>query len=286
MRDVHDHRFAGDVEQHHAVRARRIIGAPQLAVASQHIDAVRVAVGELPPFQAALNAGARSVMAAFNEVDGVPMHAHEALIDGVLRDRWGWDGILVSDYTGVMELIPHGVAADSGEAGLLALRAGVDVDMVSAIYLRKVPALVRAGRIPESQLDDAVRRVLRAKYQLGLFEDPYRYSDTTRERTLALAPEHLADLVHGLRHSGAALAHSPARFWPWQGGLWLEDDSVVEQGIIRYSLILPFVVLHLVRASRHPDHGHDVSAATAAAWNTRTSRYPTLPASRSTFCSP
>ena len=147
----------------------------------------------LPPFKAAIDAGAGSVMASFNDLNGVPLHAHEQLIDGVLREEWGWDGILVSDYTGVMELIPHGVAEDSGEAGVLALRAGVDVDMVSAIYLRKVPALVRAGRIPESQLDDAVRRVLRAKYELGLFDDPYRYSDTTRERTLALAPEHLAE---------------------------------------------------------------------------------------------
>ena len=147
----------------------------------------------LPPFRAAIEAGAGSVMASFNDLNGVPMHAHRELINGVLRDEWGWNGVLVSDYTGLMELIPHRHAADSGEAGVLGLAAGVDVDMVSAIYLRKVPALVRAGRIPESQVNDAVRRVLRAKYRLGLFEDPYRYSDTTRERTLALAPAHLAE---------------------------------------------------------------------------------------------
>ena len=147
----------------------------------------------LPPFRAAIEAGAGSVMASFNDLNGVPMHAHDALIDGVLRGEWGWDGVLVSDYTGIMELIPHRVAADSGEAGVLGLDAGVDVDMVSAIYLREVPALVRSGRIPQSQVDDAVRRVLRAKYRLGLFEDPYRYSDTTRERELALAPAHLAE---------------------------------------------------------------------------------------------
>ena len=147
----------------------------------------------LPPFRAAVEAGAGSVMASFNDLNGVPMHAHRELINGVLRSEWGWDGVLVSDYTGLMELIPHRVAADSNEAGVLGLAAGVDVDMVSAIYLRKVPALVRAGRIPESQVNDAVRRVLRAKYRLGLFEDPYRYSDTTRERALALAPAHLAE---------------------------------------------------------------------------------------------
>ncbi len=147
----------------------------------------------LPPFRAAIEAGAGSVMASFNDLNGVPMHAHDALINGVLRGEWGWDGVLVSDYTGIMELIPHRIARDSGEAGALGLAAGVDVDMVSAIYLRKVPALVRSGRIPQAQVDEAVRRVLRAKYRLGLFVDPYRYSDTTRERTLALAPAHLAE---------------------------------------------------------------------------------------------
>ncbi|HEU4630359.1 MAG TPA: beta-glucosidase BglX [Gemmatimonadaceae bacterium] len=142
----------------------------------------------LPPFHAAVNAGARSVMAAFNEIDGVPMHANEAMIDGVLRDRWGWDGVLVSDYTGIMELIPHGVAADSAEAARLALDAGVDVDMVSNFYFRFLPAELRAGRVPMAVVDSAVRRVLRAKYELGLFDDPYRYSSPARERALTMTP--------------------------------------------------------------------------------------------------
>jgi beta-glucosidase len=155
----------------------------------------------LPPFQAAVNAGARSVMAAFNEVDGVPMHAHEALIDGVLRDRWGWDGILVSDYTGVMELLHHGIAADSAEAGRLALLAGVDVDMVSNIYYKDLPAEVRADRVPMAVVDSAVRRVLRAKYEIGLFEDPYRYSSVARERALTLAPAFVAEAREMARKS-------------------------------------------------------------------------------------
>jgi beta-glucosidase len=146
----------------------------------------------LPPFRAAVAAGAQSVMAAFNEVGGIPMHAHGGLINGVLRDKWGFDGVLVSDYTGVMELIPHGVAADSAEAGILGLRAGVDVDMVSTIYLNHLPRMVRAGRVREAEVDEAVRRVLRAKYRLGLFHDPYRYSDPARERAVTLAPEHIA----------------------------------------------------------------------------------------------
>jgi beta-glucosidase len=144
----------------------------------------------LPPFHAALDAGARSVMASFNEIAGVPVHASERLIDGLLRGEWGWNGVLVSDYTGVLELIPHGVAADSASAGALALRAGVDVDMVSRIYFRKLPPLVRSGRIAMRDVNAAVRRVLQAKYELGLFDDPYRYSDTARERRMLLAAEH------------------------------------------------------------------------------------------------
>jgi beta-glucosidase len=146
----------------------------------------------LPPFHAAIDAGARSVMGAFNEIAGVPMHASERLIDGLLRGEWGWNGLLVSDWTGVLELIPHGVAADSAAAGALALRAGVDVDMVSRIYFRKLPPLVRSGRVTTRDIDAATRRVLRAKYDLGLFEDPYRYSDTARERRTLLAAEHRA----------------------------------------------------------------------------------------------
>ncbi|MGH7665132.1 MAG: beta-glucosidase BglX [Gemmatimonadaceae bacterium] len=146
----------------------------------------------LPPFHAAVDAGVGSIMAAFNEVDGIPMHAHRHLIEDLLRDDWGFDGVLVSDYTGIRELIAHGVAANAAEAGALALRAGVDIDMVSGIYLAELPALVRAGTVRESQVDDAVSRVLRAKYVLGLFDDPYRYSDPARERAATLTPEHIA----------------------------------------------------------------------------------------------
>jgi beta-glucosidase len=155
----------------------------------------------LPPFHAAANAGARSVMAAFNEVDGVPMHANGALIDGVLRREWGWDGILVSDYTGIMELLNHGDAADSAEAARIALDAGVDVDMVSTFYLTKLPAEVRAGHVRVAVIDSAVRRVLRAKYERGLFEDPYRYSSVARERALTLAPAFVAEARDMARRS-------------------------------------------------------------------------------------
>ncbi|KAF1710697.1 beta-glucosidase BglX [Pseudoxanthomonas kalamensis DSM 18571] len=143
----------------------------------------------LPPFRAAVEAGAGSVMAAFNDLNGVPMHANKSLIEDVLRKQWGFDGILVSDYTGVWELVKHGVAADETDAGVLALEAGVDIDMVSDIYRRKLPGALREGRVTMAQIDEAVRRVLRAKYRLGLFEDPYRYCDVQREAQRTLTPE-------------------------------------------------------------------------------------------------
>lgn len=143
----------------------------------------------LPPFKAAVNAGVGAVMAAFNDIDDVPMHAHERLLNGLLREKWGFEGIIVSDYTGILELVAHGVAADSADAGVMALKAGIDVDLVSGIFLT-LKDEVESGRLSEDIVDDAVRRVLRAKHQLGLFDDPYRYSDAEREAALTLTPAH------------------------------------------------------------------------------------------------
>lgn len=143
----------------------------------------------LPPFRAAVEAGVGSIMPGFNEIAGVPMHAHRYLLEDVLRGEWGFDGMVVSDYTGVMELMPHGVAATPEEAGILALAAGVDIDMVSGIYVGELPAAVRAGRLDEAVVDSAARRVLLAKQRLGLFADPYRYGDPDRERVVTLTPE-------------------------------------------------------------------------------------------------
>ncbi len=146
----------------------------------------------LPPFQAAVNAGVQTIMTAFNELAGVPMHAHRRWTFDLLRRDWGFAGVVVSDYRGILEMVQHGVAQDGAAAGELAIRAGVDVDMVSESYVRQLPGLVRSGRVPESLVDEAVRRVLRAKYRLGLFQDPYRYSDSARESSRTLRAEHLA----------------------------------------------------------------------------------------------
>ncbi len=144
----------------------------------------------LPPFRAAVCAGVQTLMAAFNEIDGVPAHAHRKLMTDILRGEWRFDGTVVSDWTGVSELLNHGVGGDSASVGTLAIRAGVDIDMVSEIYRKKLPALVRAGTVPQSVLDEAVRRTLRLKYRLGLFQNPYRVATAAQAQAIILSAEH------------------------------------------------------------------------------------------------
>jgi beta-glucosidase len=146
----------------------------------------------LPPFHAAVDAGVGSIMSAFNEIAGIPSSANPWLTDSVLRGDWGFKGFVVSDWTSVEELMRHGIAATRADAGRLALEAGVDMDMVSQIYLKDLPDLVRRNVIPEAVVDTAVRRVLQAKARLGLFTDPYRGADPGREQAAMLTPAHRA----------------------------------------------------------------------------------------------
>ena len=145
----------------------------------------------LPPYEAAVKAGAAVVMSSFNDIGGTPAHESDWLLGDVLRGRWGFKGLVVSDWGGIGEMLLHGVAATRGEAGILALRAGVAVDMADGIYADSLAAAVRAGRLPVAFVDSSVHRLLRLKYALGLFQDPYRFSDVARERRFTLAPEHL-----------------------------------------------------------------------------------------------
>jgi beta-glucosidase len=142
----------------------------------------------LTPFRAAVEAGVDTIMPGFNEVDSMPMHANKKLIKQKLRDEWGFQGVVVSDWAGIRELIPHGVASTPREAARLALSATVDIDMVSGDYNAELPSLVRSGQLPQDAIDEAVRRVLQAKQHLGLFDDPYRYSDPAREKSQLLTP--------------------------------------------------------------------------------------------------
>jgi beta-glucosidase len=143
-----------------------------------------------PPFKAAVEAGVGTFMSAFNDVDGVPASANPFTLTSVLRGEWRFDGVVVSDYTSVEELVKHGVAADGRDAARLALPAGVDMEMVSRDYATYGADLLRSGAISERDLDEAVRRVLRLKFRVGLFDRPY--TDPAREAAAMLTPEHLA----------------------------------------------------------------------------------------------
>ncbi|MEE1801083.1 glycoside hydrolase family 3 N-terminal domain-containing protein [Streptomyces sp. JV176] len=127
----------------------------------------------LPPFRAAVGAGAATVMAGFNTISGIPAHAHPHTLTDILKEEWGFDGVVVSDWTGVLELIAHGAAAHEAEAARRSLTAGVDMEMVSTTFADHGRDLLASGALTRERLDDAVARVLRLKLRLGLFESPY-----------------------------------------------------------------------------------------------------------------
>lgn len=153
----------------------------------------------LPPFKAALDAGALTFMSAFNDINGVPASANRELMTDILRGEWGFRGLVVSDYTADMELIAHGFAEDERDATRLAFLAGVDMSMQSGFYAAHLPALVESGAVPMDVLDEGVRRVLAVKDAIGLFDNPYRSLDPAAE----------ADGSHDADH--AALARDAAR---------------------------------------------------------------------------
>ncbi len=146
----------------------------------------------LPPFKAATDAGVATFMNAFNEIGGEPATASHELQTVILKDHWGFDGFIVSDWGSIGELVPHGVAADENEAALVAFLAGNDMDMESSAYRHHLAKLVEQGRVPMERIDDATRRVLRIKFQLGIMDNPYLYSDVLREKQALLNEEHLA----------------------------------------------------------------------------------------------
>lgn len=143
------------------------------------------------PYKATVEAGVGSVMASFNEINGTPAHANGWLMNDVLRDEWGFDGFVVTDYTGIMELGHHGLG-DERTVTKRAIEAGIDFDMVSGYFVKYLPELVRAGEVDEALVDQACRRMLEAKYKLGLFEDPYRFFDDERAKQVIFTEEHQA----------------------------------------------------------------------------------------------
>lgn len=143
----------------------------------------------LPPFHAAVNAGVGTLMSAFQDLNGIPASANHHTLTDILRSEWKFDGFVVSDWGSPHELIAHGTAADDAQAALEALSAGVDMDMVDGAYMRSVPGLVKSGKLSESVVDEAVRRVLRVKFRAGLFE--HFLTDPQREKNELLTLESL-----------------------------------------------------------------------------------------------
>lgn len=145
----------------------------------------------LPPYEAAVKAGAMSVMTSFNELNGIPATGNKYLLTDILRNQLGFNGFIVTDYTSINEMVNHGVVANEADAGKMAISAGVDMDMQGGVFFKYLKKQVKDGDVPVKDIDNAVRRILRVKFKLGLFEDPYRYCNESREKREIYSSEHL-----------------------------------------------------------------------------------------------
>lgn len=145
----------------------------------------------LPPFKAGIEAGAGSVMNAFNIYQGVPVAGNGYLLKDLLRDELGFDGMLISDYGAIEEIFIHGAAKDGEDASKQALDATMDIEMVTRLYAKHLPILIEQGLVKEAQLDDAVRRILTYKYKIGIMDDPFRYVQPEKEMEYHFSPAHL-----------------------------------------------------------------------------------------------
>lgn len=146
---------------------------------------------QMPPFKAMVDAGVATFMTSFNDLNGIPASGSKMLLTDVLRDQWGFEGFVVTDYTAINELVPHGYAKDDKHAAEIAFNAGADMDMVGLLYLNYMKQLVEEGKVNMEQIDNSVRLILEMKWRLGLFEDPYRYSSGERAEAELLKQENL-----------------------------------------------------------------------------------------------
>ena len=248
----------------------------------------------LPPFKAAVDAGADTAMCSFNAISGVPGCANKDLETGVLKGEWGFDGFIESDYTAVSELINHGVAADGPDAGALALNAGTDSEMVSTNIRDNGKALLAQGRITQARLDDAVRRILRVKFRAGLFEHPY--VDPTKSDAAQLLPDAVAAARSAgsrstvlLKNSGGILPLSPGKktavigplakdahdmLGPWWGQGRDADAVTVFDGVNAQSPGATYAEGCSIADKEPPNN---TPAASAASPTTRTERIGTSP---------
>lgn len=176
-----DGRFKGNTNMMACVKHFALYGASEAGRDYNTTDMSRIRMYNeyLPPYKAAIDAGAGSVMASFNEIDGVPATANRWLLTDLLRKDWGFKGLVVSDYTGVNEMIDHGIG-DLQKVSARALQAGTDMDMVGEGYLGTLAKSVKEGKVSEAEIDAACRRILSAKYDLGLFKDPFKFGSEER----------------------------------------------------------------------------------------------------------
>lgn len=216
------------------------------ALGGRDYDAASISPGDLqdsylPPFRAGVEAGAESVMSGFHALDGEPATASRRLLTGLLRESLGFDGFVVSDWTAIEQLMDHGVAAGPVEAARLALAAGVDLDMASNLYDRYLAGEVAAGRVPEAQVTQAARRVLRAKIRMGLFDRPQLARPTLADtppptvENRALARRAARDTMVLLRNEGA-LPLDPRRRIAVIGGMAASNRDQVgpHAALVRY----------------------------------------------------
>ena len=166
-----------------------------------------------PPFQASIEADVKTFMNSFNELNGVPATGNAYLQREILKDRWDYEGFVVSDWGSIAEMMAHGFAADGKEAAKLAALAGSDMDMESYLYVKHLKTLVEEGQIDEALIDDSARRVLKVKYELGLFEDPYRYCNNEREASVINSKEH-HDIVLNLAKKSIVLLKNENNMLP------------------------------------------------------------------------
>jgi beta-glucosidase len=171
----------------------------------------------LPPYEAAVRAGAKTAMTSFNDYDGVPATGNKYLVTDILRKAWGFDGFVVTDYTSINEMVNHGVVANDQEAGELAISAGVDMDMQGDVFHRFLAQSVREGRVSVAQIDAAARRILRLKFELGLFENPYKFCDENREKTLVFSRAH-RDAARNIARKSIVLLKNQNNVLPLNAG--------------------------------------------------------------------
>jgi beta-glucosidase len=195
-------------------------GALEAGREYNHVDVSRVALWNkyLPTYKAAIDAGAATVMNAFNVVDGVPASANSFLVNDVLKKQWGFKGLVVSDWGSFGELINHGYAVDGKDAAWKSLRAGSMMDMESKVVVEHLPALVKEGKISMQQVDEAVRKVLYYKFKLGLFDDPYKFSNEAREKEILFSATNKQEALKAAERSIVLLKNNKAAL-PLQNGI-------------------------------------------------------------------